>query len=71
MPSHKSNDYKLTAVQYYLIEDKTQEEVCKIFKCTPRSLMRWVERYKNEGAYERPDKYVPKNKTRKIKKNYK
>ena len=50
MPSHKSNDYKLTAVQYYLVEDKTQEEVCNIFKCTPRS---------------------PKNKTRKIKKNYK
>ena len=30
MPSHKSNDYKLTAVKYYLVEDKTQEEVCKI-----------------------------------------
>ena len=27
MPSHKSNDYKLTSVQYYLVEDKTQEEV--------------------------------------------
>ena len=39
MPTHKSNDYKLTAVQYYLVEDKTQK-VCKIFKCTPRSLMR-------------------------------
>jgi hypothetical protein len=27
MPFHKSNDYnyKLTAVQYYLVEDKTQE----------------------------------------------
>ena len=25
MPTHKSNDYKLTAVQYYLVEDKTQE----------------------------------------------
>jgi len=23
------------------------------------------------GAYKRPDKYVPKNKTKKIKKNYK
>jgi len=46
MPSHKSNDYKLTAVQYYLVEDKTHEEICKVFKCTPRSLMRWVERYK-------------------------
>ena len=41
----KSNDY---AVNYYLVEDKTQEEVCKIFKCNPRSLMRWVERYKKD-----------------------
>ena len=49
MPTHKSNDYKLTAVQYYLVEDKTQEDVCKIFKCSPRSLMRWVDRYKKEG----------------------
>jgi hypothetical protein len=30
MPTHKSNDYKLTAVQYYLVEDKTQKVVCKI-----------------------------------------
>ena len=49
MTIHKSEDYKLIAVQYYLVEDKTQEEVCKIFKCTPRSLMRWVKKYKNEG----------------------
>jgi transposase len=67
MPSHKSNDYKLTAVQYYLVEDKTQEEVCKIFKCTPRSLMRWVERYKKEGNvnkhYRKPIAY-------KVKKEY-
>ena len=52
MPTHKSNDYKLTAVQYYLVEDKTQEEVCKIFKCSRRSLMRWVERYKKDGNVE-------------------
>ena len=67
MPTHKSNDYKLTAVQYYLVEDKTQEEVCKVFKCTPRSLMRWVERYKNEGNinihYRKPVAY-------KVKKEY-
>lgn len=24
MPTHKSNDYKLTAVQYHLVENKTQ-----------------------------------------------
>jgi len=67
MPTHKSNDYKLTAVQYYLVEDKTQEEVCKIFKCSPRSLMRWVERYKKEGNvdihYRKPVAY-------KVKKEY-
>jgi len=44
MPTHKSNDYKLIAVQYYLVEDKTQGEVCKIFQCSPRSLMRWKKR---------------------------
>jgi hypothetical protein len=49
--------YILTAVQYYLLEDKTQEEVCKIPK----------EKYENifKGAYERPEKYVPNNKIRK------
>ena len=67
MPTHKSNDYKLTAVQYYLVEDKTQEEVCKIFKCSPRSLMRWVNQYKKEGNvnkhYRKPIAY-------KVKKEY-
>ena len=42
MPTHKSEDYKLSAVEYYLTEDKTQEEVCKIFKCSARSLLRWA-----------------------------
>ena len=59
MPKHKSSDYKLTAVQYYLVEDKTQEEVCKIFKCSRRSLMRWVQKYKKDGkitGYERTPK---------------
>ena len=33
MPTHKSGDYKLSAVEYYLTEDKSQQEVCRIFKC--------------------------------------
>ena len=45
MPTHKSGDYKLSAVNYYLTEDKSQQEVCRIFKCSARSLMRWVEKY--------------------------
>ena len=56
MPTHKSNDYKLTAVQYYLVEDTTQEEVCKIFKCSPRSLMRWFEKYENDGEIKRENR---------------
>ena len=67
MTTRKSNDYKITAVNYYLVEDKTQEEVCKIFKCEPRSLMRWVNQYKKEGNvnkhYRKPIAY-------KVKKEY-
>ena len=58
MPHQKSSDYKETAVQYYLVEDKSQE-VCKIFKCARRSLMRWVDKYKKYGkitGYERTPK---------------
>ena len=29
MPNHKSEDYKLSAVDYYLTEDTSQEKVCK------------------------------------------
>jgi len=67
MNTRKSNDYKITAVNYYFVEDKTQEEVCKIFKCNPRSLIRWVERYKkNKNVdihYIKPNSY-------KVKKEY-
>ena len=53
MTSHKSEDYKLSAVEYYLTEDKTHEEVCKIFKCSVRSLLRWVDKYNENGEIKR------------------
>lgn len=53
MPHHKTEDYKISAVEYYLISDETQEKVCKIFGCNSRSLMRWVERYLEEGEIKR------------------
>ena len=31
MPTHKSSDYKLSAVKYYLSYSKNQVETCKIF----------------------------------------
>jgi hypothetical protein len=43
MNKHKSEDYKILAVQYYLT--KNQLQTCEIFKCHPRSLMRWVDKY--------------------------
>ena len=67
MPTHKSEDYKLSAVDYYLTEDTSQLETCRIFKCTPRSFMRWVQQYKKEGNvnihYRKPIAY-------KVKKEY-
>ena len=53
---HKSEDYKLSAVEYYLVGDKSQIDVCKIFKCSPRSLMRWVEKYEKEGEIKRENR---------------
>jgi transposase len=53
---HKSEDYKLSAVEYYLVGDKSQIEVCEIFKCSPRSLMRWVEKYEKDGEIKRENR---------------
>lgn len=40
MVKHKTEDYKLSAVKYYLKSKNTQERTCKIFECSPRSLKR-------------------------------
>jgi len=53
MPKHKSEDYKITAVKYYLEHNKSYTETCRIFKCSERSLKRWIERYKNDDSIKR------------------
>ena len=40
MTKHKSEDYKLFAVKYFLENKDTQMNTCKIFKCSVRSLFR-------------------------------
>jgi transposase len=45
MPKHKSEDYKISAVKYYLNNDVSLDDVCKIFDCPKQSLYRWVKRY--------------------------
>ena len=53
MPTHKSSDYKLSAVKYYLSHSKNQVQTCKIFGCSERSLMRWVDKYKSTNNITR------------------
>jgi hypothetical protein len=38
MTNHKSEDYKLSAVKYFLENKDTQENTCKIFKCSVSKL---------------------------------
>lgn len=53
MPKHKSEDYKISAVQYYIDNNTSYAETCRIFKCSDRSLKRWIERYNNEKSIKR------------------
>ena len=60
----KSRLQKLDGLKYENLKENIQKVISEIPK----------EKYENifKGAYERPEKYVPlKNKTRKVKKNYK
>ena len=38
MTKHHTEDYKLTAVKYYLDNNTSYKNVCDIFKCSERSL---------------------------------
>jgi transposase len=67
MPEHKSNDYKQSAVEYYLFSDESQEGTCEIFQCSPRSLMRWVEKYQSNGTTKRKQRLY---KAYKVKQEY-
>jgi len=49
---HKCEDYKISAVQYFLRE-KSQKKTCEIFNCKERSLMRWVKKYNETGNIKR------------------
>ena len=53
MGKHKSEDYKISAVQYYNNNNSSYVETCKIFKCSERSLKRWIERYNVEKSIKR------------------
>jgi hypothetical protein len=44
-----SDDYKLSAVMYYINHNEDLRDTCDIFKCKYQSLHRWIKRYKLLG----------------------
>ena len=53
MSKHHSEDYKISAVKYYLKRNNTLQETCEIFNCSYQSLQRWVNKFKNKGHLKR------------------
>jgi hypothetical protein len=54
MGKHKSTDYKLSAVEYYLDKDDLSlRDTCDIYKCSKYSLVRWVKRYLEYATVEK------------------
>ena len=49
----KGDDYKLSAVKYYLNNKDTMNNVCNIFDCKKPSLHRWIHRYKTQKNLDR------------------
>ena len=50
---HKSEDYKISAVQYYIKNKVSMDKTCKIFNCKKTSLKRWINRYNLEKSIKR------------------
>jgi len=67
MGKHKSSDYKLSAVEYYLDNDNISlKGTCNIFKCSKYSLIRWVKRYIKYGTVDNKQRKEGSYKVRKI-----
>ena len=46
MNKYKSDDYKLSAVKYYLNNNDSLDKLCSIFDCKKSTLKGWVDIYK-------------------------
>ena len=49
----KGDYYKITAVKYYLDNNDTMDNTCKIFNCKKPSLHRWIQIYKTRKTLQR------------------
>lgn len=53
MIKHHSEDYKISVIKYYLNNNVSLRDACKIFGCSYKSLYRWVNKYKKKGCVKR------------------
>ena len=60
---HKTEDYKISAVKYYLETPNSMDAVCDIFGCSKTSLYRWIEKYKTKEQFKRPTKHSTRRRT--------
>ena len=56
----KTEDYKISAVKYYLKNNVSLDDVSKIFNCPKQLLYRWIDRYKKLKQYLKLNKKVLK-----------
>ena len=51
--THHTEDYKKSAVKYYVRQNENIRNTCKIFDCKKSSLQRWITRYKTQKNIHR------------------
>lgn len=66
---HKSKDLKLRAILYYY-KSKNQTQTSKIFGCSPRTLMRWVNKFNNCYSFSKNNKIYLGYKLKQVHINY-
>jgi len=54
---HKSEDYKISAMKYYL-NSLNYTETAIIFDCSRQSLMRWIKQFKKNKNIKRKIKKI-------------
>mmetsp|Transcript_500 Transcript_500/g.587 ORF Transcript_500/g.587 Transcript_500/m.587 type:complete len:95 (+) Transcript_500:1278-1562(+) len=53
---HHSEDFKIAAVRHYKNVSQAKMATCRVFKCSERSLTRWIERYDRTSAIRRQNR---------------
>ena len=56
MNKYKSDDYKISAVNYYLKHNDSMDKVCETFNCKKSTLKGWVDRYKTSNNITRKNR---------------